>query len=120
MSRMLPKNMPEDLKREIEGKGGVEAIIKSIPDRKKLSSKSKIYKALGDPLRLKILCLLRLQESCVCLIRSVVNISYSKLSYHLSIMKSSGLIEGDRRGNYVIYRLTDLGSKFADEICGEG
>ena len=41
-----------------------------------------------------------------------MRISDSKLSYHLTVLKESGLIEGECRGNWIIYSLTDDGKKF--------
>ena len=117
MVKKMPDNVPEDIAEEIERKGGLKEILKDVPTQRELGKSAKMFKALSDPLRLKILCLLRVQDSCVCLIRSVANIAYSKLSYHLSILKNAGLIEGERRGNYIIYRLTDLGKKVAGEVC---
>ncbi len=117
MLKKLPDNMPEDMVAEIEKKGGLEKILKEIPTQKKLGKNAEIYKALSSMLRLRILCLLKNQASCVCLIRSVANISYSKLSYHLSILKNAGLIDGTKDGNYVIYHITELGKKYAEDIC---
>ncbi len=113
----MPKNVPSWLEEELEKRGGLESIVKSIPSAKKLKSMAKLHAALGDPIRLKILCFLGKQCSCVCLIREVVNLTYSKLSYHLSIMKRVGLIQGRKEGNYVIYSLTELGKKYYEEIC---
>ncbi len=111
--------IPENIRENIEKKGGLEKIIEILPSKKKLSKIAKIHSALGDPLRLKIICFLSIQESCVCLLREIVNIPYSKLSYHLSVLKSAGLIKGKKQGNYVIYSLTSLGRKYASEICNK-
>jgi len=109
--------IPEDIRKEIEKKGGLGRILNSLPSRKELEKKAKIHSALGDPFRLKILCFLGIQSSCVCLLRDIANISYSKLSYHLSILKNSNLIEGKKRGNYVIYSLTPQGMRYYEELC---
>ena len=53
----------------------------------------------------------------MCVIREVVNLSYSKLSYHLSIPKNANLIVGKKEKNYIIYSLTKLGEKYYREIC---
>ena len=118
MPKKLPENTPHDIVKEVEEKGGIEGLMAKIPDSHTLGKIAKLHHALSDPIRLKILCLLREQDSCVCLIRTVVGISYSKLSYHLSIMKKANLITGRKRGNYIIYSLTSLGREHSEGICG--
>jgi ArsR family transcriptional regulator len=57
-----------------------------------------------------------LQSSlCVYVIKACIRIADSKLSYHLTILKKAGLIEGEPRGNWIIYRLTEKGKKFVEE-----
>jgi ArsR family transcriptional regulator len=96
----------------IERLGGEEVLSRAVPDENKLAAMSRRYHALSDPLRLTILYLLRDQPLCVCVINRFMHISDSKLSYHLTILKESGLIEGECRGNWIIYSLTDAGKKF--------
>jgi len=117
MARKLPENTPPEIVREVEEKGGIDGLIEKIPDSHTLNKIAKLHHALSDPIRLKILCLLKVQDSCVCLIRAVVGISYSKLSYHLSILKKADLISGRKRGNYIIYSLTPLGREYSEGIC---
>jgi ArsR family transcriptional regulator len=96
----------------IECLGGEEALSRAVPDEDKLTEMSRRYHALSDPLRLTILYLLRDQPLCVCVINRFMRISDSKLSYHLTVLKESGLIEGECRGNWIFYSLTDNGKKF--------
>ena len=49
------------------------------------------------------------QPLCVCVIKEVVNIADSKLSYHLNILKEQDLISGEQQGNWIIYSITDKG-----------
>ena len=93
----------------IEHLGGVESLSRHIPAEKDLLEQSRRYNALSDPLRLKILYLLRDQPLCVCVINQFMHISGPKLSYHLAILKESGLIEGECRGNWIYYSLTETG-----------
>ncbi|MGA2698435.1 MAG: metalloregulator ArsR/SmtB family transcription factor [Methanoregula sp.] len=96
----------------IERLGGEEALSRAVPDENELATMSRRYHALSDPLRLTILYLLRDQPLCVCVINRFMRISDSKLSYHLTVLKESGLIEGECRGNWIFYSLTDTGKKF--------
>lgn len=104
--------IPDPIKKQVEKCGGVEGIRVSIPPDESLAIQSGVYQALADPLRLKILTLLARQPLCVCIIKELVDIPDSKLSYHLGILKDTGLIEGNREGNWIIYRATRLGKRY--------
>ncbi len=103
--------IPEHVEEELEKRGGMKELIGSI-DEENLKERSETYKALSDQLRLKILALLGQQDLCVCLLKQILDIADSKLSYHLSILKEEGLIEGERKANFVIYNITEKGRKF--------
>jgi ArsR family transcriptional regulator len=105
-------DIPEQVRKELEELGGFEALAGRIPATRDLEEKSRVYHALADPLRLTILYLLRDQPLCVCVINRFMRLSGSKLSYHLNILKESGLIEGEYHGNWIIYSLTDTGRGF--------
>jgi ArsR family transcriptional regulator len=108
------QEIPGQIQKEIDEIGGFEALAGSIPPEKQLLEKSRIHHALSDPLRLTILYLLRNQPLCVCVINRFTRISGSKLSYHLNILKESGLADSEYHGNWIIYSLTDQGRKFLD------
>lgn len=74
-----------------------------------------IFKALSDRNRLRILLMLRTRPLCVCEISEVLNIALSTISSHLKILKNTGLIEDEKDGRWVIYRMTG-GNAFYDEI----
>lgn len=103
--------LPEKIREELEQLGGFDALVKSIPQKEKLEERSKTYHALADPLRLTILYLIKDQPLCVCVINRFMHLAGSKLSYHLTILKESGLIEGEYSGNWIIYSITDHGRK---------
>ncbi|MEC4803300.1 MAG: metalloregulator ArsR/SmtB family transcription factor [Jaaginema sp. PMC 1080.18] len=63
------------------------------------------FRALGDPLRLQILDLLRSQELCVCELCEKLNTSQSKLSFHLKTLKDAGLVQARQEGRWIYYRL---------------
>ncbi len=64
-----------------------------------------IFKALSDENRLRILLMLKMRPLCVCEIYEVLNIALSTISAHLKLMKNIGLIEDEKEGRWVIYRL---------------
>ncbi|MEF8874884.1 MAG: metalloregulator ArsR/SmtB family transcription factor [Candidatus Thermoplasmatota archaeon] len=111
MITLAELDIPEEIEDELEQTGGIMELMKDIDDDK-IEDQSEIYKALSKPLRLKILTLLAQQDLCVCLLKEMLDIADSKLSYHLSILKDVGLIDGEREANFVIYRITEKGERF--------
>ena len=63
------------------------------------------FRALADPLRLKILDLLRSQELCVCELCDKLDVSQSKLSFHLKNLKDANLVIARQQGRWIYYRL---------------
>jgi ArsR family transcriptional regulator len=61
-------------------------------------------KAAADPTRLRILALLRGGPLCVCQIVAVLGASQPAVSRHLALLRRAGLIESERRGQWVWYR----------------
>lgn len=68
---------------------------------------TKILKALADENRLRIMCLLRQGSRCVCEIEPVLNLSQSSTSKHLIRLKQVGLIESQKKGQWVHYKIPD-------------
>ena len=63
-----------------------------------------IFKALSDPIRIKILKKLYSAESvCVCELTDIFDISQSKLSYHLKLLLSANLISKTSKGKWNFY-----------------
>lgn len=75
------------------------------------------FRALTDPLRLKILLLLRDGEKCVCEIVDAFGESQSKISYHLKQLLDVGLIERRSHGTWAYYSLAGDISRWAEEEC---
>ncbi|XMB85908.1 autorepressor SdpR family transcription factor [Mycoplasmatota bacterium WC44] len=63
------------------------------------------FKALSDPTRRKIIELLRVEELSAGDIADKFNITKPSISHHLSILKNSGLVLSERRGQSIIYTL---------------
>ena len=64
-----------------------------------------IAKAMAHPTRLFILDELSKGERCVCELRELAGGDMSTVSKHLSILKNAGIVEDDKRGLQVFYRL---------------
>ncbi len=63
------------------------------------------FRALADPLRLKIIELLRSQELCVCELCEQLDVSQSKLSFHLKNLKEANLVNSRQQGRWIYYSL---------------
>lgn len=72
-----------------------------------LEEKVKIFKALSDPSRIRIMKMLQNGEVCVCDIQSVLGLAMSTVSNHLSILKESGLIIDRKEGKWSFYKLNN-------------
>lgn len=72
-----------------------------------LSSEAKIFKALSDVNRLKIVQLLKEGELCVCELTYTLSNSQSTISHHLSILKNAGLVKERKEGKWSYFRLSD-------------
>jgi ArsR family transcriptional regulator len=66
---------------------------------------SRLFKALGDETRLRIIALLSHGELCVCHLQSALGLSQSNVSRQLGVLRAAGVVEDRREGNWVHYRL---------------
>src|SRR5687768_16847228 len=73
-----------------------------------IESMERLFKALADATRLRILGLLLTGEVCVCDIHESLKISQPKASRHLAYLRRSGLVETRRNGLWIHYRLGQL------------
>jgi len=75
-----------------------------------------LFKALSDQIRVRILKALRIEDLCVCVLTELMDCGYSKLSYHLKLLKEAGLIECTKDGNFLIYHLTAFGRQMLERV----
>ncbi|CAB1127639.1 ArsR family transcriptional regulator [Candidatus Hydrogenisulfobacillus filiaventi] len=64
-----------------------------------------LFRALGDPVRLHILALLRVREACVCELTRLLPVSQPAVSQHLRKLRAAGLVEERRHRYWTYYRL---------------
>ena len=79
-----------------------------------LRTQSRVFKALADVTRLRILNLLKTREMCVCEIIVALDLTQPTASHHLKILETVGLIEAMRKGKWVFYRIAK--PRFVNEI----
>ncbi len=66
------------------------------------------FKALADPVRLRLLSLIASHdggEACVCQLTGAFEVSGPTISHHLKVLREAGLIDGERRGTWIYYRV---------------
>ncbi len=65
----------------------------------------KVFRAVGDEKRLKILSLLYQHGYCVGALARILGISEAAVSQHLRILREAGLLKGEKRGGYTFYEV---------------
>ena len=65
----------------------------------------KLFKALSDEIRIRILKILLERECCVCEVMQALNISQSRASRNLGILEDAGFIESRRDGLWIVYSI---------------
>lgn len=66
----------------------------------------RLLQALADPIRLTIVRELAGQpEVCACDFTSCCDVTQPTISHHLKVLRGAGVIEGERRGTWIFYRL---------------
>jgi ArsR family transcriptional regulator, arsenate/arsenite/antimonite-responsive transcriptional repressor len=68
---------------------------------------SELLKALADPTRLTILASLWKAETpiCICDLTAGLRLGQSTISHHMAKLKAAGLVESEKRGVWIHYRL---------------
>jgi ArsR family transcriptional regulator len=66
---------------------------------------ARLFKALGDPTRLRIVALLSHGELCVCHLHEALGLSQPNVSRQLAVLRAAGIVEDRREGSWVYYRL---------------
>ncbi|MGA8215635.1 MAG: metalloregulator ArsR/SmtB family transcription factor [Candidatus Sulfotelmatobacter sp.] len=64
-----------------------------------------LFRALGDPTRLRLLNLMAEQEICVCYFTEVIGAPQPKISRHLAYLRKAGIVAARREGKWMHYRL---------------
>jgi ArsR family transcriptional regulator, arsenate/arsenite/antimonite-responsive transcriptional repressor len=84
------------------------ALVSEPIDEAAAAGLARIFKALGDPVRLRLVSLIGARqggEVCVCDLTSAFDLSQPTISHHLKVLREAGLIDSERRGTWVYYRL---------------
>ena len=80
-------------------------------------------KALSDPVRLRLLSVVashRGGEACVCDISVGIEVGQPTISHHLKVLRTAGLLECERRGSWVYYRvIPEALQQLSDQLGAE-
>ena len=67
-----------------------------------------LFKAVADPLRLRLLSLIACHdggEACICDLNEAFDLSQPTISHHMKVLHEAGLVDRDKRGVWVYYRV---------------
>jgi ArsR family transcriptional regulator len=82
-----------------------EALVHPEIDRAQAQRVAAVAKALGDPIRLQLVDVLRRHagEVCVCELVPLFDVSQPTLSHHLAKLRAAGIVDSERRGLWAYY-----------------
>jgi ArsR family transcriptional regulator, arsenate/arsenite/antimonite-responsive transcriptional repressor len=79
----------------------------------------KVTKALSDANRVKIIKMLQQKDLCVCEIQAALKLAQPTVSKHLKQLEEAGLVDSQKEGLWVNYKLTDgSNSPYAASLLG--
>ena len=87
--------------------GRVRAVAPHIVDGLTATRLAELFKALGDPTRVRIISALSRAELCVCDLAASLGMSQSAISHQLRLLRSLRLVRREKRGRMVYYALDD-------------
>lgn len=83
---------------------------------KTYEEQAKVFKALCDEKRLRILEILKDGEKCACVLGDLLDMAQSSLSYHMKILCDSGFVNGRQDGKWTHYSISEKGSNSAIDL----
>ena len=76
----------------------------------------RVFRALADPKRLRIIELLMEGEECACVLLDDLGIAQSTLSHHMKLLCDAGVVQGRKEGKWVHYSIDPVGAERAVEL----
>ena len=76
----------------------------------------RLYRALADRTRLRLLNLMGDDEVCVCFFVEVLQMSQPRISSHLAYLKKAGIVATRREGKWMHYRIMIPSDRFAAQV----
>jgi ArsR family transcriptional regulator, arsenate/arsenite/antimonite-responsive transcriptional repressor len=75
--------------------------------QRKIREVERLFGVIGESNRIKILLLVSKREMCVCELESALKLPQPTISRHLTLLEQSGLLERNKRGRFVFYKLNN-------------
>ena len=85
----------------------VKSLASLMPVEEEVADLSELFKVLGDPTRIRILCALLNGELCVCDIAELLDYTQSAISHQVRALKQARLVKYRREGKTVFYAVSD-------------
>jgi ArsR family transcriptional regulator len=90
-----------------------------MPKKVKPFALDRLFRALADPTRLRLLNLIADKEICVCYFVEILGIGQPKISRHLAYLRGAGIVAARRQGRWMHYRLVAPQDVVASAILKE-
>jgi len=92
----------------------LKQLAEEVTDASLADKQSRLFKALGDETRLRILGLLSVREMCVCEVMVALDLTQPTASHHLNLLENVGLVKHRKEGRWVFYSIAN--PKLIEEI----
>ncbi len=103
----MRKDMMEICEEELVHSGPVERARAALAPDQQIEQLAAVFKALGDPTRVRIIQALLAEELCVCDLADVLGMTQSSVSHQLRVLRNLHIVRNRRDGKEVFYRLDD-------------
>jgi len=85
----------------------LKQLAEEVTDAGLVDRQSRLFKALGDETRLRILGLLSVREMCVCEVMVALDLTQPTASHHLNLLENAGLVKDRKEGRWVFYSIAN-------------
>ena len=86
----------------------LEELAKEAIDETLVDDQSRVFRALGDKTRMRIVYLLKARELCVCEIMAALHLTQPTASHHLNILENAKVIKERKDGRWAFFSITDM------------
>ncbi len=86
------------------------SVAEGAVDAERAERIARVFKALGDPTRVRLLSLITASagsEACICDLTEPVGLSQPTVSHHMKLLVEAGLVTREQRGRWAYYRVVD-------------
>ena len=96
-----------------------KTLEKHVPSHADLIPIARLFSALSDPNRVRIVCALSICNMCVSDLSAHLNVNQTTLSHQLAILKERDVLECERDGKIVVYKIKNkkIFDLFLEAVC---